>query len=153
MSNNFLLHVKSSIDKTMLDMVTTLQATYPTLKGVEIDNLVQTDEMMKSEEPVLLWQFLALIPTPRDPLYRIEFMLGVKTVADSGNYLLAALMNEIGKVFEVGHTIPIGDYSGAVAVLDTGYMMVSRNTMTPQQYDHMSGMRFFTIIAHGVRNP
>lgn len=147
----FVLHVKSTIDKVMTDLVASMQADYPGLRGVEVDNLVQTDEIMKGTAPALLWQFLALIPTPRDPLYRIEFLIGVKTVSDAGNYLMAAIMAEIGAVFAVGETISVGDYSGAIADLNTGYMVVGQNTMIPQQYDHMSGYRFFSIIAHGAR--
>lgn len=149
--NEFLLHVKSTIDKTMMGLVTSLQGTYSTLKGVEVDNLVEMDEIVKSEDPALLWQFLTLTPSPRDPLYRIEFLVGVKTVSDSANYLLTTLMMEVRKTFEVQATIDIADYSGVSPVYGKGYMIISNNSMAPQQYDHVAGIRFFSIVARAVR--
>jgi len=154
MSNNFLLHVKSSIDKIMTDTVEVLKdedESYANLKGVEVGNLLQTDEVMKGLAPALLWQFVAMTPVPRDPLYRIEFTVGVKTVSDAGNYQMAGLMNALSKVFNVGATLEIGDYSGEDAEPGTGYMVIASSTLAPQQYDHMSGFRFFTILAHGAR--
>lgn len=149
--NDYLLHVKSTLDKTMTDLVTSLSGTFPNLKGVDVDNLVETDEIMKSEDPVILWQFLTLTPTPRDPLYRLEFLVGAKTVSDHGNYDLTSLNNELRKSFEVDTSILVGDYSGASAVLGKGYFVVTDNPMAPQQYDHMSGIRFFSVRAMGAR--
>lgn len=151
--NDFRLHVKSTLDKIMTGLVTSIKATtgFSTLKGVEIDNLMQTDEILRSEDPALLWQFGVLVAEPRDPLYRLECQVGVKTVADAGNYVMAVLYNELGKAFEVGATIAIADYSGAVAGSQTGFMVVTGNTLAPQQYDHMSGIRMFAITASAAR--
>lgn len=151
MSNEFVLHVKSTIDKTMMDLVTSLQGTYPTLQGVEVDDLNATDEVMKSTAPALLWQFLGLTPAPRDPLYRVEFLVGVKTVSDAANYVLTKIMMEVRKSFEVEATIDVADYSGVSAVLNKGYLFVTDNAMVPQQYDQMSGIRYFAIVARAVR--
>ena len=149
--NDYLLDVKSTLDKTMSDLVTSLSAKFPNLAGVDVDNLVETDEVMKSENPVVLWQLLTLTPTPRDPLYRLEFLVGAKTMSDQGNYTLTSLNNELRKSFEVDTRISVGDYSEAVAVLGKGYFVVTDNPMAPQQYDHMAGIRFFSVRAMGAR--
>ena len=149
--NDYLLDVKSTIDKTMNDLVTSLAGQFPNLKGVDVDNLVETDEIMKSEDPVILWQLLTLTPTPRDPLYRLEFLVGAKTVSDHGSYDLTSLNNELRKSFEVDTSIAVGDYSDTVAVLGKGYFVVTDNPMAPQQYDHMAGIRFFSVRAMGAR--
>lgn len=149
--NDYLIHVKSTIDKTMNDLVTTLTPSFANLQGVDVDNLVETDEIFKSEDPVLLWQFLTLRPYPRDPMYKVDFLIGAKTVSDSAGYKLASLSNELRKAFEVETRIPVGDYSGVTAVENTGYFMVVSNVFAPQQYDHMSGIRFFNISAMGTR--
>ena len=51
--NDFRLHVKSTLDKIMTGLVTSIKAStgYTDLQGVEIDNLVQTDEVLKSDKP------------------------------------------------------------------------------------------------------
>lgn len=150
--NDYLIHVKSTIDKTMMDLVTALSPTFTGLQGVDVDNLTETDEIFKAETPVLLWQFLTLTPSPKDPLYRVNFLVGAKTVSDKGSYNLSNLSNELRKNFEVEQRIEVGDYSGDTPVANTGYFLVTHNTFTPQQYDHMSGIRFFSITAVGARN-
>ena len=150
--NDYLIHVKSTLDKTMNDLVSSLSGQFSGLQGVDVDNLVETDEIFKGEDPVLLWQFMMLSPTPRDPLYRLEFLVGAKTVSDAAGYQMANLSNELRKAFEVETRIEVGDYSGDAAVAGTGYFIITNNTFTPQQYDHMSGIRFFTIVAKGARN-
>lgn len=150
--NDYLIHVKSTLDKVMNDLVTSLSGQFTNLKGVDVDNLVETDEIFKSEDPVILWQFLMLRAVPRDPLYRLEFLIGAKTVSDAAGYKIAQLSNELRKAFEVETRIEVGDYSGDVAVTGTGYFIVTHNTFSPQQYDHMSGIRFFSITAMGARN-
>lgn len=150
--NDYLIHVKSTLDKQMHDLVSSLSGQFPNLKGADVDNLTETDDVFKSEDPVLLWQFLTLMPSPKDPLYRVNFLIGAKTVSDKGGYTLASLSNEVRKEFEVNERIEVGDYSGAVPTLNTGYFVITSNTFTPQQYDHMSGVRFFSINAVGARN-
>ena len=151
MTNDYLLDVKSTIDKIMNDLVDSLVGQFPDLKGIDVDDLVETDGIMKSEDPVLLWQFLTMTPVPRDPLFRVEFLVGAKTVGDHGNYTLTHINNELRKSFEIGTRIAVGDYSGASPVLGKGYFVVSDNSMAPQQYDHMSGIRFLSIRAMGAR--
>lgn len=150
--NDYLIHVKSTLDKTMNDLVVSLGPSFNNLQGVDVDNLVETDEIFKSQDPVLLWQFLTLRVSPRDPMYRLDFLIGSKTVSDAAGYTLASLSNELRKAFEVDTRISVGDYSGAVAVPDTGYFVITSNVFAPQQYDHMSGIRFFNITAMGTRN-
>lgn len=150
--NDYLLHVKSTLDKKMTDMVTALTPEFPNLQGVDVDNLTETEEVMKSENPVILWQFLTLSPAPKDPLYRLNFLVGAKTTSDKGSYTIARLSNDIGKEFEVNSRIEVGDYSGAVEIEGTGYFLITDNSLAPQQYDHMSGIRFFSVVAMGSRN-
>jgi hypothetical protein len=150
--NDYLIHVKSTIDKTMNDLVTSLSGQFTNLQGVDVDNLVETDEIFKSTDPVILWQFLSLRGAPRDPLYRVDFLVGAKTVSDASNYILTQLSNELRKAFEVETRIVVGDYSGATATENTGYFTIVDNSLAPQQYEHMSGVRFFSIRAMGARN-
>lgn len=150
--NDYLIHVKSTLDKVMIDLVASLVGQFSGLLGADVDNLVESDSVFKSENPALLWQFLVLTPAPKDPLYRVEFLVGAKTVSDASGYQIASLSNELRQSFEVGTRIEVGDYSGAVATLNTGYFLITHNTFAPQKYDHMSGLRFFSIVAMGARN-
>lgn len=149
--SDFAVCVKSSLDKIMNDLVTSLQATYPTLQGAELDDTAATAELFGSDAPGLLWQLLTVSPHPRDPLYEVQFIVGAKTIADAGNYKLADLAMHCKAPFEVDTRIAVGDYSGAVAVLGKGYFIVRQNQLAPQQFEEQAGIRFYTVTGIGAR--
>ncbi len=151
MSDDFMVWCKSTLDKIMTDLVDQLEPTFDGLQGSEVDNTLETDKVFKAKYPALLWQFLTAAESPRDPLYRVTFLVGAKTVSDSGNYDLSKLNGELRKTFKTGDRLSVRDYSGAVASVEKGYLVISDNILSPQQYDHMNGVRFFAVTAVGAR--
>lgn len=154
MADDFPLWLKSTVDKLVADKVTTLLDQYPTLKWAEVDDMGQTDEVFKSDEPALIWQFGTLYPHPSAPLYGFEFMVGAKTAADPGNYTLLALLGEIRSVFEKGNHFAVFDFTGdaldPASTVERGYLMVSSNEIDPQKFDRQSGIRYAVVSGKAV---
>lgn len=150
-ASEFYLQVKSTLDKVMMDLVNAWDNEFPGLTGCELDDVTLTSERLGSPTPMLVWQLLNVTEAPRDPLYQIGFMVGAKTVSDAGNYNLAELWAKLNGAFLVETVIQIGDYSGATASLDKGYMVVKQTAGTPQQFDEQAGLRFISVSAVGAR--
>ncbi len=147
----FLIALKSTLDKVMMDLRAELSAEYPTLQAVEVDDLAQTDAAQKSAEPALIWSFGSLQPAPRPPLYRAEFMVGAKTTADGANYQLTALLSKVRQKFAHGHTIVLFDYSGSVAdPTEAGFLNIGANEVAQQEFDRQSGLRYAVVRANAV---
>ena len=155
MSDDFLVPVKSTLDKLMWDLVTATKldnpSLYSRLSGLDMDDIVDTDELIKSEDPLYLWQHIGLSPKPRDPLYSFEFMVGAKTSQDKGNYLLADLSMRVQKAFKVETFIDVQDYSGDTAVPDQGYLTIVTLSQAPQVFDNLAGIRMWQVMALGAR--
>ncbi|RKX81771.1 MAG: hypothetical protein DRP70_17330 [Spirochaetes bacterium] len=151
--NQFPLDVKSTLDKTMYGLKTTLEGDYPGLQALDIDNVEEFEVEMGSTAPAVLWQFSMLDPSPFDPLYKGSFLVGVKTTRDSGNYQLTALTAELFKVFQVGEQFPVGDYSGVSEVLNKGVLTVTSIVLAPQQFDNQHSIRTCTVAFAAQRFP
>lgn len=149
MANDFPLMLKSTVDKLVNDKVATLLDKYPTLQWAEVDDMAHTDEVFKSDEPALLWQFGGLTPRPRAPMYDFEFAVGAKTTQDPGNYTLIALLSEIREVFAQSNVFKIFDYTleatDPVSLVERGYLMVASNEIESQKFDKQSGIRYAVV--------
>lgn len=155
MADDFPLQLKSTLDKLVFDKTAELRAKYPTLEWAEVDDMSQTDEIFKSAEPRLLWQFGTLYEHPRAPLYGLQFFVGAKTTQDPGNYTLLDLLSQIRDVFKPQASYPIFDYTMAVSdpsdLTERGFITVSSNEIASQQFDRQSGVRYAVIEARAVR--
>lgn len=149
MANDFPLMLKSTVDKLVNDKCAALLARFPTLQWAEVDDMAHTDEVFKSDEPALLWQFGALTPRPRAPMYDFEFAVGAKTTQDPGNYTLITLLSEIREVFAQGMDVQIYDYTlvatDPVSLVKRGYLMVASNEIESQKFDKQSGIRYAVV--------
>jgi len=146
--------VKSTLDKVMLDLVDTLRARggdWRRIKGVEMDDVTQVDSILKAKNPVIVWSFESVQPSPHDPLYTATFLAGARTVSDVGNYKLSDLSAEIHNLFEKGKTIPLGDYRGHSAIEGRGSLYVTGISLDPQVFDHVAGIRFWSITSRVQR--
>jgi len=147
----FLLALKSTLDKVMLDLRAELLPAYPTLLAVEVDDMAETDVAQKSDAPALIWSFGTLAPAPRAPMYRVEFMVGAKTTADSGNYILTALLTKVRQKFTSDTTLTLLDLSGPVAGTNpVGFLHVASNEIAPQEHDRQSGLRYALVRGSAV---
>lgn len=155
MADDFEMQLKSTLDKVVADKVASLKATYPKLSWAEVDDMAQTDAVFKSLDPAIIWSLGTVEPSPRPPLYSIEFMVGAKTAADPGNYLLIKLLGEIRSEFEAAATVFIYDYTlpagGPVDTQQKGFISIISNETAPQQFDKQSGIRYAVVAAKAVK--
>jgi len=145
------MDLKSTLDAWAMAITINMQGANPSLKAVELDDLKQVDEVLGGTDPAILWQFVSLEPSPRDPLWDFKFAIGVKTTNDKANYKLAELLSAVLGAFEVNQTFPFADYSGATVSANKGVLTIVRHETSPQQFDHQSGIRLTTVVAKVVR--
>lgn len=144
---NFLVSLKSTIDKMGFDLATSLGQAF-----VDLDDPVNTAELLASDADAIVWEFLSLDQAPIDPLYSIVFAMGARTVNDAANYNILDFAGQVGDLFPEQEEITILDYTGAtVDTTDRGYMFITSVTVDPQQFDKMSGIRLVRIEGKAVR--
>lgn len=141
------MSLKSTIDKIGSDIATAID---PDLDFVNIDDPVNTEQILASDEDALIWQILHMGEEPRDPMYSVEFGIGAKTSADAGNYDMMGILDAIGDHLYEGAEFPVKDYSGATASAQNGYLYISGVVVDPQQFDRVSGIRFMSVSARAL---
>lgn len=147
--DNFLLHVKSTIDYYGSTLATALGVT----KKVDLDDIVKTKELLSSDETAVVWEVSSLRDNPIDPLYDMIFSMGVKINNDPSNYNMMTLLSEVKALFPVGDTFVIRDYSTVSApTVQQGTFTVSNVRVDPQQFDRVSGIRLITVHTKAVRD-
>lgn len=146
---DFLLQVKSSLDKAVSDL-----AAAQSLQFTDLDDQLNSADLLTGESNCLVWRFMNMDEDPQDPLYSIMFMVGVKTTHDPSRYNLAAIMSDIQAVFRKGDTMPVRDYSTATPpTVTTGEIIFSDSGVDPQAMDRSSGVRLLTVNARALRYP
>ncbi len=143
----FIMHVKSSLDRFANDLVASSSAD----DGVNLDDVVNINELMESENNTILWQLVSVEEDPKDPLYVVQFSIGAKTSGDSANYDLIAFQTKVNDVFHKDAIFDLYDYSQGAQVNKKGSMTITRSAMTPQEYDNQSGIRMQTFTAKAFR--
>jgi len=128
----FLLALKSTIDFLGTSIA---QAQVPAVKFVDLGNQVNTQTLFASESDAIVWEFMTLQEAPQDPLYRVHFNIGARTVNDPGNYDILSLVGQVKVAFPVDSRINIFDYSGAVVGPLLGILNVSSISVMEQAYD------------------
>ena len=146
---SFYLSVKSSIDRVAFDIGTLLGVS----KVVELDDTVNIDEALASPESMVVYQLLSLDEEPLDPLWSVNFDIGVKTVSDAANYDMADLMGKVHQVLFKDHSFYVKDYSGVDAPTEVeGYIYVTDMTVDPQAFDGAAGIRMWSVQGRAVRS-
>ena len=146
----FVTIVKSTIDKAGVDIA---QAYGQGVKFVDLDDMVNTQAMLSSEDSAVVWQMLTLDEDPVDPLWMIRFGIGAKTTADPGNYGLAELLDAIRTRITKRGKMDLYDYSpGGDGVTKQGDMYFVDVSVDPQLYDKQSGIRLISVTAKAVRS-
>lgn len=141
----FYLPIKSTLDKLAIDIATQLGVGW-----AEIDDTTNVEEALASPDDLLLYQLVDV--RGNDPLFDVQFTIGVKTVTDSANYDLAGLLDALWEAIGVDDTFYIRDYSGVAApTADLGYFYISEVQTDPQAFDGASGIRLQTVIAKAVK--
>ena len=145
--SNFTVAFKSTIDKLGYDLGQSLS-----LEFIDLDDLVVTGELFKSNKNALVWEFLTLDEMPTDPLYAFSFRIGARTVRDASNYNILKMVDDVKTIFPSGQNTPIKDYSEAVAGGIVGSMYITDVGVDPQMFDKDSGIRMILVNGRCVRN-
>jgi len=144
----FAVALKSTVDKIGYDLA---QAEVPPLPFVDLDNVVNTTELLTSDNNAYVWSMSVLAPRPKDPLYACTFTIGARTVNDPANYDIMKLVGKLKVAFNVGSTVDILDYTGTVASAKMGVLTVATAVVLPQEFDKVSGIRLVSLEARAVR--
>lgn len=149
-ADRLLLSIKSTIDKMMFDVTNDLLMDGVTdIRTADLDDVQQTSEVLGGDMPAVVYQFQDAAEEPRDPLWRVNFMVGAKTTADSGNYKLHRLHSRITSLFPVGSDFKIMNYAqdSSPSVVEAIATVVDTEVL-PQQFDQQAGIRISRI---GIR--
>ena len=145
---DFISYVKSTIDQSGVDIA---EAFGGNTKFVDLDDSMNTAELLAGTDSAIVWTMLTLDDAPVHPLYLLNFGIGAKTTLDPGNYALTKLLDAISGVMEKGKTIPIMDYStGGDAVTQRGTMTFTDISVDQQLFDKESGIRLISVTARVV---
>lgn len=145
---DFELAVKSTIDKKVSDI-----ASAHNLPFVDLDDAVNTAEVLTSNESCLVWRFINLDEDPADPMYSLTFVVGVKTSADPSNYGLLTLVSAIKETFKTREWMDVMDYSSVVfPTVVKGQIYITSSGVDQQVMDRESGARMLSIEAKCLRN-
>ena len=144
---NFYLVVKSTIDKIAHDI-----ATQHGIGAVELDDVTNVQQALASEDDLIMFQFVDMQPRPNDPLYELQFEIGVKTTSDSANYDLATLLSSVQDEVTIGDTFFVQDFSTTTPPTnDLGYIYITGVQTDPQAFDGAAGVRMQSVYAKAVR--
>ena len=148
--DRFLLSIKSTIDKAMYDVSEELRVSgVLDIRTADLDDVQQTSEVLGGTMPAVVYQFQDAGEDPRDPLWMVNFMIGAKTTADSGNYELHRLHSKITSKFPVGSDFKIMNYAQDSSPGEIeGIATVVEMEVLPQQFDQQAGIRISRV---GVR--
>lgn len=139
---DFPVALKSTIDRIGFDLG---QAESPPVNFVDLDNVVNTTALLKSEDTAFIWSMAVLTDAPKDPLYAVSFQIGARTVNDPANYDIMRLVGKLKEAFKVDASLDIFDYTGVSVGPKVGVMLVSRVTVLPQEFDKVSGIRMISL--------
>ena len=142
--DTFLLAVKSTIDKLGVDMAT---AQVGSPKFIDLDDATATEEAMSKPDPVFIWEMSTFDESPKDPLYRATFSVGVRAMNDPANYGLLKMTGVVGGVFRPGTTFEVKDWSDTVVSPSQGRMIISKSYVNAQGFDRAAGVRMISIDA------
>lgn len=119
---------------------------------VELDDTVNVDKVLASEEPSLVWKLHNFDEDPRDPLYMLNFLVGAKTTSDPSNYQMLEFISSVTEVFAVSSSFAVMDWSSDVAPTQKlGSVIVTASGVDRQLRDQASGARLVAVEARVVR--
>lgn len=144
--STFYVEVKSTLDFLMYDLCERMKDEFPLLKATDLDDVTVVSEVLGGDSPALVWRFGELEASPSDPIYTINFYVGAKTTLDAGNYKLSDMLNHVSSLFAKDNGFKVRDYSKEPVSDVTGDVYIVSSGISPQQFDHQSGMRLLQVV-------
>jgi hypothetical protein len=147
MSSKFPLAVKSTIDYVAMQIATPLN-----LAVVDMDAAGLFAELLESDDTAIVWAIGSLSEAPMDPLWYVDFDIGVKTSLDPAQYKSLDVLSVLTNTFKVGQQFAIKDYSGDEVGAQYGSLFISNVMASPSQPDRLSGIRLVNVQARAMRS-
>lgn len=144
---SFPLYLKSAVDRLIVDLGTEMG-----LPVVDMDSAGLMAELLDSDQAALVWAIGSLQEAPMDPLWLVDWDVGVKTSLDPAQYKSLDVVSRLAESFKVGTRIEIRDYTGDV-VGDTvhGWLHIISAAAAPSQADRLAGVRLMNVQARAQR--
>lgn len=147
MAADFYEIVKSTIDKLAVDIADGLGIGF-----VDMDDTVNIAGALESTDDMIVYQVVDMNEQPMDPIWALHLLIGGKTVSDSANYDLAAIIGAIRETVKKGDSIDVYDYSEVAApTAKEGYIYFNDVGVDPQAFEGASGIRMLNVNAAVVR--
>lgn len=145
--SKFPLYVKSTLDFVANGIATDLG-----LPLVDLDSAGLVAELLDSDQTAVVWAIGSLSEAPVDPLWYVDFDIGVKTSVDPAQYKSLDVISELTAGFRVGTVISIRDYTGDVVGQETlGQLFITGVIASPSQPDRLSGIRMLNVQGRVLR--
>lgn len=145
---DFVTAIKSTIDRYGVAVA----EAYGDLLFLDLDDSYNVSQVLETDEPAVVWQLMYLDEDPVDPMFKLAFVIGAKTVNDPGNYALLRIVDSFRQVFVQNDSIDIYDYSGEDAPTEKlGYMYFTGIDVEAHIADQQAGYRLATVTARVVR--
>lgn len=148
--SDFIQGVKSTIDRYGVNIAAAYSAS---MRVVDVTDHVNVEDLLSSDEDLLLWEMGTLDEAPRKPFWNVSFAIGVKTVTDPSRYTQMDILKAVSDVIQVDETMPVHDYTGAVAGPQLGYLYITSAGVGSHQSDRMMGLRMIVVNAKGFSYP
>lgn len=145
-SSKFPLAVKSTIDYIAMQIASPINLTV-----VDMDAAGLFAELLESDETAIVWAIGSLSEAPMDPLWYVDFDIGVKTSLDPAQYKSLDVLGALTNTFKVGMQFEIKDYSGDEVGDLYGSLFISSVITSPSQPDRLSGIRLINVQARVMR--
>jgi len=145
---DFVTAIKSTIDRYGVAVA----EAYGDLLFLDLDDSYNVSQVLETDEPAVVWQLMYLDEDPVDPMFKLAFVIGAKTVNDPGNYALLRIVDSFRQVFVQNDSIDIYDYSGEDDPTEKlGYMYFTGIDVEAHIADQQAGYRLATVTARVVR--
>jgi hypothetical protein len=153
----FYLSVKSTVDALTAQIAAEAASVYPDIQALlqPLDTSAAGAQVATGDGPALVWSLQQFAPSPRDPLYQILFMIGVRTTSDPNGETLANLLSVVQAELPIGFRFDIKNYSGETVSEEpgeTGTAYVRGISVQEQLYDGQAAMRMISVAAAVVRD-
>ena len=146
--NRFPLYLKSTLDKLLNGIGTTWS-----LPVVDVDSAAMFADLLESDQAAIVWAVGSISEVPMDPLWAIDFDVGIKTSLDPAQYQSMELSSALSTALAPGSQISVFDYTGTTAgTALQGQLYITSAVMQPSQPDRLFGIRMLNVQGKAVRN-
>lgn len=145
--------ITSTLQALARDLATQLKADFALTQDVatlDMDDFLNIGTESTGRQPATVVQFLTCVPTPRDPLYTVAFVIGFKVGDDSAGFRMMKAMDRVFQMTKIGTLIDVKDFmvDGTVDMANapvTATMTISESTLLDQAPEVIGLVRLYAV--------